>query len=318
MVTSTRSKETPTILDATFEATSFDVLEVTVPGARIHLRPHTGGERVEIHGFVPDCDPSEARTLFGRKGISTHQSSDRLYVFGEGPSSDTDGWRWRRGEQGEVHLDLRVPETLNVEVRTPGGAVHAAGLSGTTELNVVGGSVELEDMQGGIRVTGGGKRLGVHDVNARSVDLEWTAGSVVLENVSTESMSLQAVSAPVTADHLRGSTDLTVHGGPLQLRNLDGPCRAEVHGGTLTYSGTPAHDTFLRAVGGSVQTQFPITLGATVHLAGQVASIDEVFPFSGEKTSKEIDGTLNEGGPHIELQAVRGDARCRALEDRDS
>lgn len=318
MVTSARSQETPTILDATFEATSFDVLEVTVPGARIHLRPHTGGQRVEIHGFVPDRDPSQARTLFGRKGISTHQSGDRLYVFGEGPSSDTDGWRWRRGEQGEVHLDLRVPETLNVEVHSPGGAVHAAGLRGTTELNVVGGSVELEDMQGTIRVTGSGKRLGVHDVNATSVDLDWTTGSVVLENASTESLSLHAVSAPVTADDIHGPTDLTVHGGPLRLRNLDGPCQAKVYGGTLAYSGTPAHATFLRAVGGSVQTQFPITLDATVHLAGQAASIDDAFPFSGEKTSKEVEGTLNEGGPHIELHAIRGDALCHVLGNRDS
>lgn len=312
MVTSTHSRQTPTVIDAAFEADSFDVLEVTVPAARVHLRPHAEKQRVEIHGFVPDCDPETARALFDRQGISTHQSSDRLYVFGNGPPADADGWRWRRRHRGEVHLDLRVPETLNVEAQTPGGAVHAAGLSGVVNLDVMGGSAEVEGMSGSVTVRGGGKRLGVHDFKGKTLHVQWASGSVDLENVSAESTTLRSVSAVTTVKSLRGETDVAVRGASLSLRNVAGPCSGTTYGGNLTYAGTPTDNTVLRAIGGSVETQFPPSLGATLLLSGERAQLDDAFAFDGERTPQRVEGTLNGGGPTLDLQAIRGDARCTA------
>lgn len=311
MVPSASPRETPTVMNATFEGNSFDTLEVKVPGAHIHLRPHGEGRRVEVHGFVPDCDPSEARELFDRKAIATHRAGTRLHVFGRGPSSDADAWRARRELRGAVHLDIRVPQSQNVEVQTPGGAVHAASLAGRVVLDVMGGAVEIEDLHGAVEVHGGGRQLGVHDLNATSVDLRWSAGSVLLEHVQFESLRLRST-APVRAADLRGPATIEVRGAPATLSDVKGPCQAGVFGGSLTYAGTPKEKTSLRAVGGSLRTRFPASIGARLNLSGDTALLDDAFSFRGERTPNHVEGTLNGGGPTLDLTAVRGDARCTA------
>lgn len=312
MVPSASPRETPTVMNATFEGNSFDTLEVKVPGAHVHLRPHGEDRRVEVHGFVPDCDPSAARERFDRKGIATHQAGDRLYVFGKGPGTNAASWRARRELRGGVHLDLRIPESLNVEVEAPGGGVHAVGLCGLVDLTVMGGAVEVENLSGTVRVHGGGKQLGVHDADADTLDLQWAGGSVGLQRVRTESLSLRSAASPVTVDGLSGSATLEVRGAPATLHDLSGPCRAHVVGGRLTYSGTPKHETSLRAVGGALQSRFPVTIGAQLRLTGETALLDDAFSFHGERTPNHVEGTLNGGGPTLDLQAVHGDARCTA------
>lgn len=312
MVPSANSRETPTVMNATFEGDTFDALEVNVPGAHVHLRPHGEGRQVKVHGFVPDCDPNAARELFDHKAIATHQAGDRLYVFGEGLSPDAPGWRERRQRRHAVHLDLRIPKSLNVEVEAPGGGVHAAGLGGLVDLTVMGGTVEMENLSGTVRVHGGGKQLGIHDVDADALDLRWAGGSVTLQQVRSESLSLRSAAAPVTVDGVSGPATIQVRGAPATLHDVLGPCKAHVVGGTLTYSGTPEHETSLRAVGGSLQTRFPATIGARLRLTGKTALLDDAFSFRGEQKPNRVEGTLNGGGPPLDLHAVRGDAQCTA------
>lgn len=299
-------------MDVSFGTDSVSAVAVHVPGARVRLRTHTDKDRVHLHGSVPGVDPGTARSLFDRKGISTRQSEGRLHIFGEPLSKTAEDWRWRLSHPGTVHLDLRLPPTLDVHAQTPGGAVDASGLRGDVDLKVMGGTVRLEQLRGSLRVSGSGGPLTVQDSTGASLDLQWSAGEVTLKHLTEGSTTLQARAAPTTVHDVQGPLDLSVHGAPLALREVDGPCDAQVRGGELTYFGAPTHDTFLTAVGRPLRTNLPAAHAAALTLTGAQVRLDEAFSFAGEQTPQRIEGTLNGGGPQLRLRAVQGLAACRS------
>lgn len=300
------------VMDAAFQADSFNRLEINVPDAHVQLRPHDEDNRIYIRGFVPETSPETARTRFDRKEIATFQSDDLLHLFGDRPSTHVEDWRWRHTHRTAIHLDIRLPPNLDVMAQTPGGSVDAAHFTGAFEIRVRGGSATTVHMKGPLQIRGNGGSLTVRDCTESALDLQWTAGPVTLEQIAAPSTTLHATSAPSTLQDLRGPVDLTVHGAPLTLQNLEGPCTAKVHGGTLTYSGAPTEDTTLTTVGSPLRMNLPPSLAASLTLTGNRVALDDAFSFDGERTTHRIEGTLNGGGPRLRLRAVQGAAHCTA------
>jgi len=298
-------------MDAAFGTSPFDRLALDVPGAQVRLRPHAEDDRVQVRGFVPGADLDTARDIFDRKGISTQQSGDQLHVYGEALSATVDDWRWRQEHHPAVHLDLFLPPTLNVTAQTPGGAIDASGLAGTIDLRVMGGSATAERLEGPLEVRGSGGTLTIQESSGPSLDLQWSAGPVRLEQIESDTTTLQARSAPTTLRDHRGQVSLSVHGASLKIRGVAGPCEAQVHGGALTYHGAPTHDTFLTAVGRPLRTNLPPTHAAALTLTGAQVRLDDTFSFTGEQTPHRIEGALNGGGPQLRLRAIQGLAACR-------
>lgn len=304
------SSDAENVLDAEFQVDGVDLLELNVPEAQVQLRPHDAN-RVHVRGFVPTVKSEANQDRPGPPNLSTRHSDDRLHIFRQGLSRDISDWRRRVRNRTTIHLDIRVPPRLDVTARTPGGAIDAVQLGGTLDLTVRGGSVYLEQMSGPLRLRGSGGRLTTQDISGSSLEVKWAAGPVTLEHVRDAQTALEAQAAPTIVQDHHGSVDLCVHGAPLTLHDLEGPCDAEVRGNRLTYRGTPAHDTSLRTVGGSVQAFLPSAHAASLTVTGAHVALDDDFAFEGKTTPHRIEGVLNGGGPDLALRAVQGTASCR-------
>lgn len=299
-------------MDAAFEADVFEALVLDVPGAQIQLQSHDEADRVQVHGSVPGTDPDAARRLFDRKGISTHQSGDRLHIFGDRLSEDVADWRWRNSQPPAIHVAVHLPPSLDVTAEAAGGAIEASDLAGTVDLTVPGGSVHATRITGPLHVRGAGGELTIQDTTDAALTLEWGSGPVTLERLQKTSVALQARSGSATVQHLNGSADLAVHGASLTIQDVTGPCEADVRGGPLTYRGSPTQDTSLRAVGGPLRAHLPLNHPAALTLTGSQVSLDQDFAFEGKRTAHRIDGRLNGGGVSFEGRAIQGTAQCRA------
>ncbi|MFB6272138.1 MAG: hypothetical protein ABEL51_04490 [Salinibacter sp.] len=303
------------VIDTTFQADAFDVLELDVPGAHVRLRPHNEDDRVHLRGTVPNLETAKAEALFDRKDISTRPSGDRLHVSGKALSGGVEEWRWRHGHRTAVRMEVRLPPTLTVTTNTPGGSVDAAHLSGSLSASVRGGSISATGLTGPVQIQGSGGALTMRECSGPTLNLQWSAGEVSLIEIEEGATTLRAAAAPTTVQTLHGPADLSVHGAPLTLRDLEGPSEAETQGGALTYHGAPEDDTSLRAVGAPLQTHLPSSHAATLTLAGAQVALDDRFAFDGERTARRIEGTLNGGGPSLQLRAVQGPARCIVKRD---
>jgi hypothetical protein len=223
-------------------------------------------------------------------------------------------WRWRHSRRTTVRFDVLVPPDLAVVVQMPGGNVDASALRGPLELNVPGGSVRADKITGPLRVQGSGGSLAIENTTDARLDLEWGAGSITLERVHATDTSLQARAAPTTVQDHDGAVDLAVQGAGLTLDGLSGPCEATVHGGTLTFRGTPKHETRLRTVGGALRASLPTTHAAALSLVGPRVALDDAFAFEGTRTARRIEGRLNGGGPAFRGSAADGRVHCGVLE----
>lgn len=317
---SVSSSQAKAVVETAFQARTFDTLEIDVPGAHVQLRPHDEGNHVYLRGAVPDADLESAQEVFDRRGVSTHQSGERLHIFGNRLSRDVnvEDWRWRHQDHRTVLLDIRLPPNLDVTTHAPGGTLDAAGLTGTLDASVRGGTAQLVQMEGPLQVRGSGAPLTVREYAGPSLNLQWRTGPVTLEQIGPGSTILHTASAPTTLHDLDGPADLSVHGASLTLRNVTGPCEASVQGGSLSFHGAPPHDTSLRAVGGPLHAHLPPTHAASIRLSGAHAVLDDAFAFEGKRTGKRIEGTLNGGGPNLILQAVQGSARCSVQKEARS
>ncbi|WP_263789702.1 hypothetical protein [Salinibacter sp.] len=307
------SSSTATVMDAAFEAGALEALCLDVPEARLRLRPHDEADRVQVRGTVPGADADTARRLFDRKAISTHQSGDRLHVFGRRVSGGISDWRKRRSRPTAVRLDVVLPPGLDVTAQAFGGTVEASDLAGSVDLTAPGGSVCATGLTGPLRVRGSGGDLTVQDSTDAALTAQWAAGPIRLERLQNTPVTLQARSSPTTVEDLNGSADMAVHGAALTLRHLTGPCEAQVRGGALTYRGAPTQDTILRSVGGPLRAHLPLDHAVALALAGARVHLDDDFAFEGERTAHRIEGWLNGGGVAFEGRAVQGAAQCCAL-----
>ena len=304
---------TATVMDAAFKAGALETLLLDVPEAHLRLQPHDEADRIQVRGAVPGADADTARRLFDRKEISTHQSGDRLHVFGRRVSEGISDWRKRLSRPTAVRLDVFLPPSLDVTAQAFGGTVESSDLAGSVDLTAPGGSVCATGLTGPLRVRGSGGDLTVQDSTDAALTAQWAAGTVRLERLQNTSVTLQARSSPTTVEDLNGSADLSVHGAALTLRHLTGPCKAQVRGGALTYRGAPTENTILRAVGGALHTHLPHDHAAGLLLTGAQVALDDDFAFEGQHTAHRIEGRLNGGGVAFEGRAVQGAAQCRAL-----
>lgn len=277
----------------------------------MHLRPGSNNNRVEVNISMTGCSPDRAEEFLNRMSVGTRQMKDRVRVYSERPRWNAEWWRWMRETSATVYLDIRLPSQVDASVRSVGGTIDVADLTGHFELEVLGGTLKAQNLDGTLDVRSRSSEVTITRFEGARLNIRQATGSLSLEEVESDALTARAASAPVALTNVTGSTDIEVHGASLRLRNLSGTCRARTQGAPLSYVGAPADDIELIAVGASLETKLPSSLPATLHLTGEEVSLDSGFSFEGKRTQQRVSGTLNDGGPTLRLRAVRGTAYCR-------
>lgn len=287
-------------------------LVLSLSGINLCLRPGSNQEQVDIRARVPECSPGRAREILNRQGLQTHRSEECLKIFCESPPTTPETWRRHRTHSPTIHLDLEIPSWLAVEVESAGGRVDAAGLGGALDLTTHGGSVQVQETEGPLVVSGNSSAIRVRRVTVPRLTVQVAAGTFQMEQSTAGSIAVESRGAPVTLTEVTGQSEITAHGTPLTLDALSGPCSAQVRGGSLTFSGAPEHETALTVVGGSLRTSLPPSHAVDLTAQGADVSLDDAFPFAGKHTAQYVDGTVNGGGPPIWLRAIDGRVQCTA------
>jgi hypothetical protein len=227
-------------------------LEIRVPEASIRLR---GVDGDVVRGRIDGDDADNVR-VEASDGRLTITSQNEWRGFGLGFGLSVLGF----GSSRSVEIELDVPRTAHVVAEVASGHIRGAGMvgqqryrsaSGEIELGGAAGTVEIDAVSGGIRLTGPGPVK----VRARTV-----SGETEVETERIGGLNLATTSGDV---RVKGAFDAK---GDHRISTVSGDVELEVDGGlrvdASTISGDIKSDVPHRSEGGRGRQSLIVGEGA--------------------------------------------------------
>ncbi|HKL87519.1 MAG TPA: DUF4097 family beta strand repeat-containing protein [Salinibacter sp.] len=227
-----------------------------------------------------------------------------------------------------------------VQGRTAGGSIEAEDVSGPLNVRTAGGSIRVREVDDSVTAKTAGGSVQVERVDG-SVDARTSGGDVTVRGVAQKvraktsggDIELRDLGGPVTAetsggdiegDNLRGAVDARTSAGDVELENVAAPITARTSVGDVeieitatSFSTDPAVQ--LRTSHGDIELTLPPTLPASIRAKvegyGGMSGDEEIrsdVPLTREGGNGEplrATGTMNGGGPTIELETSGGSIR---------
>lgn len=211
------------------------------------------------------------------------------------------GWfRWIDWGDRSPHFQLTVPERQQLNLRTSGGHIRVDSLEGALTARTSGGSIRAGRIDGAVdlRTSGG------------TVRVEHVAGSAHAKT-SGGSIRLGTVLGPVEARTSGGSVDVAAAHGAIQAKTSGGSIRA-------AFAAQPDGPSLLRTSGGSITVRLAEDLAFEINARTSGGGVSTEFPVQttveGKQRDNRLAGSLNGGGPDLELRTSGGGIRLRRLE----
>ena len=202
-----------------------------------------------------------------------------------------------RSSSLDVRFTVQVPQQYNLVLRTSGGSIGVATISGTVKGRTSGGSVSIRHVEGDAEMTTSGG----------SVNAEQGKGRLL--------MHTSGGSIGVTAQI--GDIDVHTSGGSISLTDVDGRIQASTSGGgvrvTLAGSNKGIH---VESSGGNVDIVLPKDVDADLDLETSGGHVQSDIPVTvkGKMEESELRGTVNGGGNLIWAHTSGGNVSVRAKE----
>ena len=210
---------------------------------------------------------------------------------------------------GDVNVEtfsagLRLQEiTGRIDAVTSIGNIDLKGFNGDVALQTKGGNITLA--------------AGSGDVKAKT-----SGGNVQVVQV-TGAVNGQTSGGNVTLRGCRGGADLKTAGGSIAVEN-DGPVLAKTSGGSIRCQLQKAATRQnllldLETMGGSINTTLASDIAATVEAKVLGGSVTTEFPVTVEASETvkpdQLQGAINGGGPLLKLRCVGGNIILRKIDD---
>lgn len=221
-----------------------------------------------------------------------------------------------------ISFRFYTPRNVATDLRTSGGSIQLASLTGTQKFRTSGGSLKMTDLEGDIngQTSGGSINL---DRCRKNIDVQTSGGSIEARE-SSGSMRLHTSGGSIRLTELKGTIDAQTSGGSVNGNDIAGEIKASTSGGSVRLaqvSGSIDASTSAGGVdveivklgeyvrlttsAGGISVKMPLDKGLSLNLSGNRIKIP-LNNFSGDTDKNRIKGTLNGGGIPVMLSASSG------------
>ena len=197
----------------------------------------------------------------------------------------------------EATYTITVPSRFSARLKTGGGGVEVAGLTGEVQADTGGGGVKAGACDGAItlRTGGGGVEVGR---SAGTLDCSTGGGSVTVKDFQGPAHA-RTGGGGLTLERVQGTLDGSTGGGGINAVlpfELSGEVKLSTGGGGIRVSAPPtvAFDLDAKTGGGGVSTDFPVAVVGKVELG-------------------RLQGPVNGGGKIVQLRTGGGGIHLRKL-----
>ena len=223
-------------------------------------------------------------------------------------------FRISKGEiQAKVDYNIRVPEKLDLNLRSRNGSIKTGGIQGDVTGETRNGGIQIDDVEGEIfaRSRNGGIQMsnisGPVDVETRNgkISLSEIIGSV--ETVTRNgNIRVDQADEDVSAHSRNGSISLLKIGGSVNASTRNGKIWTEITGKSFQGCDLSTRNATITLI-------VPGSLSADLDVYTRNGKVNTELPVAvfGTSSRGELKGKINQGGPPLRLRTRNGNIAIR-------
>lgn len=310
----------------TFSASTIENIGVKTSGGGITVLGSDDDQaRVEVY------IQGNNRKTISRSEIEERLEDYRLKVALEGNTliciaENEESINWGNGLS--ISFKIYGPVDVNTDVSTSGGGISLTRLNGNIKFRTSGGGLELTDLDGNIKgsTSGGGIDLdncdnfvdvrtsggGIEAVNCDGdIKLSTSGGGISLAKM-TGNIDARTSGGGISAEYMEGEFNASTSGGGISLNHIMANVKARTSAGSINANIDEVGDFLdLTTTAGNINIDLPDNEGYDLSLSGNKVSVADMNNFSGDQSSKRMNGTVNGGGMEITARASSGRVSIR-------
>lgn len=287
---------------------------------------------VEVIRIVKRSNDDKAREILKNHEVTFNQQGNDIEIRAENPRKGASIWGdlWR---QFQVRYVISVPRKFNLDLKTAGGSITVADLSGKLRSETSGGSLRFGSIHGPVWGKTSGGSIEVAEAIGK-LDVETSGGSIRVTKALAEAHlktsgggirvgestgKLEAHTSGGSIHIQKSADDVIVRtaGGGIEIESASGSVDASTSGGsvTLRLNAQPKSDCRAATSGGNINVYLAEKIGFNLDAktsGGRVVS-DLPVTVQGEHKSSSLHGKLNAGGPNLTLRTSGGGIHLKRL-----
>jgi hypothetical protein len=177
--------------------------------------------------------------------VNFDQKGNNIFVEGDGD--------WNN--KVSVKFIIKVPQEFNLDLKTGGGSIGVANISGEVTVNTSGGSISIGnvaqgnvdahtsggnikvgDVDGNLKVVTSGGNIRLGKINGKS-SIDTSGGSITLEQGGSD-LKAKTSGGRIEIGPVKGKVDVDTSGGGIRIGMADGDVVANTSGGDIKVEGS--------------------------------------------------------------------------------
>jgi len=283
------------------------------------LRVQTNDARIEVTSWQRNQIAARVvtegwRIADDKVRVRETQTGDRVALEVHIPNFD---WKMFQDNRRSARIEVSVPAKASLDLRTGDGGVSLASVEGTIRVHTGDGSIGAENLRGHVWLSSGDGRIEARRLAGTvrvstgdgTIDVRDLEGEVELSTGDgrIDAIGMQAALRARTND---GRVNVDGRFNRLELRSGDGSVTATAREGSRMEG-----DWSLSSRDGSITLRLPEAFPAELDAQTGDGEVTLDFPVkvSGSLSRSRIQGTIQEGGPRLELRTADGAIHLQKL-----
>ena len=303
---------TENVLKHSFRVSPGGVANVRTETGSIEVTTHSGNTvEAQVIRRVPTDDKAEVKRVLENFDVDFEQRGNEVYVTAKRLNR---GWMFRDSRL-KVKVVLVVPRNFNVDLRTSGGNIGVADLTGEVDARTSGGNLKLGRINGPVEAKTSGGNIDLKESRG-TVDIATSGGNITIGDVQGD-LSAQTSGGNIKIESVAGNVEAETSGGNISVDDARGTIDAETSGGDVVarLRAQPQGSSRLHTSGGSVTVYLApaIRVNVRAHSSGGGVHSDVPVTIEGKVDRSTLNGKINGGGPDLVLSTSGGTVEIKSL-----
>ena len=219
------------------------------------------------------------------------------------------GTLYLRSDSGSIQVESHSGNLVEIEVQIKGDDADDFAVEFSKDGNDV---RVVGEREGGFFSHDHRVRFIVKIPKSYNVDLETGGGSIDLSDLKG-SVDAHTSGGSISLGRIEGDVEVDTSGGSITVEEVAGNIDAHTSGGSIkaNISQQPTNDCHLKTSGGSVTVYLSPEIAVDLNASTNGGRVSSEFAVNGSFNKRRIKGTINGGGPMLELKTNGGSVRVK-------